>query len=90
MADFTDKLPGQAPGPYFVDSQCIDCDLCRSVAPGNFLRNEEEGFSYVSKQPENAQEEVLVRDALENCPVEAIGEDRREELQKAEGEVGPT
>lgn len=75
MPDSNDKVAGQPSGRYYVDSQCIDCDLCRETAPDNFTRNDEEGFSYVTKQPENAQEEEQCRDALDNCPVEAIGDD---------------
>jgi ferredoxin len=75
MADPNDKVPGQAQGRYYVDTQCIDCDLCRETAPANFQRNDEEGFSYVYKQPENEEEETLSKDALDNCPVEAIGND---------------
>ena len=75
MADPNDKVPGQPPGRYYVDSQCIDCDLCRETAPANFQRNDEQGFSYVYKQPESAEEETLSKDALDNCPVEAIGND---------------
>ncbi|MGA7615728.1 MAG: ferredoxin [Thermoanaerobaculia bacterium] len=75
MADPNDKVPGQDPGAYYVDSQCIDCDLCRETAPDNFTRNDEEGFTYVCKQPAGADEENLVKDAMANCPVEAIGAD---------------
>ena len=75
MADPNDKVPGQASGRYYVDSQCIDCDLCRETAPANFQRNDEAGFSYVYKQPETPEEETLCKDALDNCPVEAIGND---------------
>jgi ferredoxin len=75
MADPNDKVPGQASGPFFVDTQCIDCDLCRETAPDNFRRNDEEGFSYVYKQPETDEERELSKEALENCPVEAIGSD---------------
>ena len=53
MADPHDKVPGQAQGRYYVDTQCIDCDLCRETAPANFTRNDEECFSYVFKQPES-------------------------------------
>src|SRR6185503_16692510 len=31
MAEPNDKVPGQAAGRYYVDSQCIDCDLCRET-----------------------------------------------------------
>ncbi|HUR80787.1 MAG TPA: ferredoxin [Thermoanaerobaculia bacterium] len=75
MADPNDKVPGQPPGRYYVDSQCIDCDLCRETSPNNFTRNEEQAFSYVYKQPENPEEEMLSKDAMDNCPVEAIGND---------------
>ncbi len=75
MADNTDKVEGSVDGDFYVDSNCIDCDLCRQTAPENFERNEDEGFSYVSKQPENEEEEQNCRDAIEECPVEAIGED---------------
>ncbi len=75
MADPNDKVPGQAAGRYYVDSQCIDCDLCRETAPANFIRNDEQGFSYVYKQPETPEEETLCKDAMDNCPVEAIGSD---------------
>ena len=75
MADRDDKLPGQAPGPYYVDGQCIDCDLCRQAAPANFERNDAEGFSYLARQPETDQEHAACREALEECPVEAIGDD---------------
>ena len=73
MADINDKLPDNVPGEFFVDAECIDCDLCRETAPDNFTRNDDEGYSYVKKQPENEEEETLCKEALEGCPVEAIG-----------------
>ena len=75
MADPTDKVEGQAPGRYYVDSNCIDCDVCRETAPSNFEANEDEGFSFVSKQRETDEEEAQCQEALESCPVEAIGDD---------------
>lgn len=75
MADKANKYPINAPGKYYVDNQCIDCDLCRETAPNNFKRNEEGGFSYVYKQPENEEEVKQCEEAIANCPVEAIGSD---------------
>lgn len=75
MADSDDKLPDQAAGKYYVDSSCIDCDVCRTTAPNNFLANEDEGYSYVGKQPENDEEVALCEEAIESCPVESIGDD---------------
>ena len=75
MADQANKYPENTGGKFYVDNQCIDCDLCRETAPENFKRNEDGGYSFVSKQPENADEEARCKEAMEGCPVEAIGED---------------
>ena len=74
MADAANKYPENVPGKYFVDNQCIDCDLCRETAPGNFTRNEDGGYSYVTKQPGTTEEEARCKEAKEGCPVEAIGD----------------
>ncbi len=75
MADPTDKVADNVDGSWYVDTNCIDCDLCRQTAPDNFERNEDDGYTYVNKQPENTEEEELCQEALEECPVEAIGDD---------------
>jgi ferredoxin len=75
MADLEDKNPESVAGKFYVDSQCIDCDLCRETAPNNFQRSDEEGYSYVYKQPENDEELALCIEGMEGCPVEAIGDD---------------
>ncbi len=74
MADITHKYKDNVNGRYFVDDECIDCDACREAAPNNFKRNEVEGYSFVYKQPEGQQEEDDCKDAMDGCPVEAIGD----------------
>jgi ferredoxin len=73
MADAANRYPDNVAGKYFVDNQCIDCDLCRETAPDNFKRNDDGGFSFVFKQPESPEEEERCKEAMEGCPVEAIG-----------------
>ena len=75
MADKNDKYEDNVAGKFYVDTQCIDCDLCRQSAPNNFTRNDEKGYSYVFKQADSPEEEAQCQEALENCPVEAIGSD---------------
>lgn len=75
MPDRTRKQPDNEPGRYYVDTECIDCDICRDIAPEHFVRNTRSGHSYVCRQPENSAEEALCREALESCPVDAIGDD---------------
>lgn len=75
MAVFSNRYPDNVPGKYYVDDQCIDCDLCRETAPDNFTRNDNGGYSYVFKQPTTPEEEARCKEAMEGCPVEAIGND---------------
>jgi len=73
MAEIANKYAENAPGKLYVDNQCIDCDLCRETAPANFKRHDDGGYSYVFKQPTAPEEETQCREAMEGCPVEAIG-----------------
>jgi ferredoxin len=75
MANKNDKVPLNVPGKWYVDTSCIDCDVCRTTAPNNFRANEDEGYSYVYKQPETPEEEAQCQEAKASCPVEAIGDD---------------
>ncbi len=75
MAFVNDKLTDNAPGKFYVDRECIDCDVCRDTSPSNFRRNDENGYSYVHKQPATDEEDALCEEALNACPVEAIGDD---------------
>jgi ferredoxin len=75
MADKTQKVPESVPGRFYVDATCIDCDLCRETAPRHFVRQDDAGYSYVVRQPETPAEEAACLAAMEECPVEAIGND---------------
>lgn len=75
MADKRSKFIDNVPGKIYIDDACIDCSLCRDLAPRNFRRNEDEGYSYVFKQPENDEERQECQEAIDSCPVEAIGDD---------------
>jgi ferredoxin len=61
-------------GEFFVSEQCIDCDLCRQVAPEIFARKftGTGGMSFVKRQPENEFELGKTSEALDSCPVGAI------------------
>ena len=74
-ADKNERVSENVPGPFYVDSTCIDCDVCRDAAPENFTRSFRHAYSYVSKQPENETKRGACEEALSACPVEAIGND---------------
>ena len=75
MATRNERLPENVPGPYYVDSTCIDCDQCRATAPEFFARNDDIGFSLVHRQPATPEEIQLAEEARLGCPTESIGND---------------
>ncbi|MDL5051066.1 ferredoxin [Oscillatoria amoena NRMC-F 0135] len=76
MADFHMRYPLNAPGKYYIDDQCTDCDLCRESAPNNIRRDDRTGISYVFKQPENEDEiKAIEEGGVSCCPTEAVGND---------------
>lgn len=75
MADKNDKYDENTPGRIYVDRTCIACDACVLAAPSNFSMDEDDGHAFVQKQPDGDEEEDQVKEAMEGCPVEAIGDD---------------
>jgi ferredoxin len=74
LADLSKKWKNNAPGKMFVDQSCIACDACVLSAPNNFKMDEDSGHAFVSKQPSTPEEEEQCKEAMEGCPVEAIGD----------------
>lgn len=75
MSDKNLKWPENVPGPFYVDESCIACDACIVEAPKFFIMNDEEGHAYVWAQPQTEEDIKDCLEALECCPVEAIGND---------------
>ena len=75
MAGFADRYPLNVPGKFYVDVECTDCGLCRGFAPNNVRRDDRLFYSYIFKQPENDEEMVEVREALDGCPHAAVRDD---------------
>lgn len=74
MADISQKWKENVKGKMFVDQSCIACDACVLTAPKNFAMHEDDGHAYVIRQPETAEEKEQCKEAMEGCPVEAIGD----------------
>jgi len=81
MANLNKRIPDNTEGNYFVDSTCINCDVCRKIAPNHYGDNG--NYSFVSKQPEEETEKLLVQQALLACPVGSIGMQENENLLQA-------
>lgn len=57
---------------YWIDSACVDCDLCGSIAPQLFKRDPAAGIYVVTKQPSTDGELSKYKRAAIMCPVDAI------------------
>jgi ferredoxin len=75
MASLSDRVSLNVPGPFYVDATCIDCDLCRALAPEIFGRDDDSGYSYVLRQPTTPEEIALATEAAQQCATESIGSD---------------
>lgn len=64
------KRPQNVEGDLYVNHTCIDCDVCRWMAPETFSRVD--GQSAVYKQPDSAEERTAALQALLSCPVGSI------------------
>lgn len=58
-------------GDFFVDSTCIDCDLCRQIAPATFESAGDQSAVY--RQPRTDHERFEALKALVTCPTASIG-----------------
>ena len=68
MADRRHAFADNAPGDWFVDDRCIDCGICRWVAPDCF--GDGQGHALVKAQPVDLP--AAGRAAL-SCPTGSIG-----------------
>jgi ferredoxin len=75
MADKSSKTPGNYPGTWYVDSTCIGCALCASIAPDVFTMLDDGTSAFVARQPKASTDTGLAAQALSDCPVGAIGND---------------
>lgn len=58
---------------YYVNANCISCELCATICPEVFSMGEE-GFAQAIEEDVPAGCEDSAREAMESCPVDAIEE----------------
>ena len=68
------RLPNNVPGKYYVSDDCDGCAYCASVAPENFDFDKGSNTYFVARQPSSSEEMEFVREAMDDCPVDAIRE----------------
>jgi glyoxylase-like metal-dependent hydrolase (beta-lactamase superfamily II)/ferredoxin len=83
MARASARASENAPGDLFVDDSCIDCAMCRVLAPEVFTRSIRLGQSVVGRQPTAASEALHARMAMVSCPTSSIGSESKVDLHDA-------
>jgi len=81
MASLARRHADNAPGDFYVDATCIDCDACRRIAPSVFA--EASDHSFVRAQPATAADERRALMALVACPTGSIGTASRRDVRPA-------
>src|SRR5215510_6841092 len=81
MASRNRAYSENVPGNFFVDDTCIDCDLCRQIAPSVF--EEGSNHSFIARQPESPAEMHRAAMALVTCPTASIGTRDKSEAREA-------
>jgi glyoxylase-like metal-dependent hydrolase (beta-lactamase superfamily II)/ferredoxin len=75
------RKPENVEGDFYVDSSCIDCDLCRQIAPGVFRQEGDQSVVY--SQPRDESEDLAAMKALVTCPTASIGTVQRRSAKEA-------
>ena len=71
MAKIEHIHPKNMVGDFFVDTTCIDCDTCRTLAPATFSRVDDQSVVY--SQPSSYDETYKALEAVLACPTVSIG-----------------
>ncbi len=79
MASLARSYPDNAPGDFYVDRTCIDCDACRRIAPSVF--EEASDHSFVRAQPVSEHDRRRALMALVACPTGSIGTVSRRDVR---------
>lgn len=83
MARGSERIAENVDGDFFVDSSCIDCDLCRQLAPLTFARTDRRAQSFVVRQPRGDRETHRALMALVTCPTSSIGTEAKHDTRPA-------
>lgn len=75
MADRNAKQEENVKGKYYVDHNCIASKFCVGAAPDHFQMSDGGDHAFVHRQPGAEEEEERCREALQGCPVDAVGDD---------------
>ncbi len=62
-------------GPFYVTDECDGCGICAECAPASFAPSAGGKYYAVAQQPESKDELRAMRQAMDACPRQCIGDD---------------
>lgn len=73
----TDAPPSRnAEGRYSITQECDGCGICASYSAYSFAASADAVRYFVVRQPvDGSEEEALLRDAMQQCPLSCIRDD---------------
>jgi ferredoxin len=75
MQALATPYPENAPGKFYVTTDCNGCGLCFMHALQNMMYSNDSSYYYVYYQPVDPREEEDLRKAIEVCPMNCIRDD---------------
>jgi ferredoxin len=72
----TRRLPRNVPGRFYTTERCDGCAYCAAIAPEYFDYEKSTNQYFVCRQPRTPTEEEILREASDDCPLDAIQIDR--------------
>lgn len=64
---------GNAAGKYRITGDCDGCGICASYSAYTFAASDDGARYFVVRQPDaGSEEEAIVRDAMQACPLNCI------------------
>ncbi len=69
------RIPGNVVGRFYTTEECDGCAYCACVAPEHFEYEKNLNKYYVARQPLTPEEQDVVMEAMEDCPLDAIKAD---------------
>ena len=68
-------FPENAPGKFYVTSDCNGCGLCFMHALQNMMYCNDASYYFIYNQPEDERETADLAKAMEVCPMNCIHND---------------
>jgi ferredoxin len=77
MEEEVERIVDNAPGKYYVSSECNNCGICSLFGNNNFMFSRDRSYFYVMQQPIDNHEEISMCLAMLACPQKCIKDDGR-------------